>query len=131
MGEILIGQVVIGEDVVGYDYTSRRLSSGTITSIRQLGKYPGMNVFIRGINSINISWDTSVVTKFGEKLMTEHPKHLLGLCLVNPRQVVVRDMSVISETSPEPMVEITWEGNSHYLWAESILVGTNDESADQ
>jgi hypothetical protein len=90
-----------------------------------------MNIFLRGINSINISWDTVVLTLFGEKKMTEHPRHLLGLCLVNPKQIVVREMSVINETSPEPMAEITWEEDCQYLWAEGILVGSNDESANQ
>lgn len=124
-----VGQVQIGERVLGYSYKHRRLQEMVIEDLQVCEAAMSARLIIPQLGFVDACQGTAVLeARTGECLISENPQILLGTCGVNPKQIIIRPISMIQPRSVKEAIWITWnEPDECYLWAEGLLVGTDSE----
>ena len=121
-GPMPVNTLKSGDLVVTYDMGNRRGVAQAVAEIRCLGKRETFNLLLLGVAHVDLSSDTVIVTRTGEKRIGEGPNHLLGSCVLNPNQLLTRQISLMLPSPDTETYEILWEGEG-YLLAEGCLVG--------
>ena len=118
--------LIPGDSVVAYNYEARKQVFITLHGVEHIGRDSGVSILLRGVAYITLALDTIIVTKTGEMRIADSPKYLIGQCLVNPNQLVTRELSLVLPLPDPEMVILTWDG-PEYIIAEGMLVGSSNE----
>ncbi len=123
IGPTFAGTLVPGENVVGYRYEDRRGTAITLTEVRPLGRKEALNILLLGVAYVILGVDTVIVTRTGEKRIEDVPDHMIGTCILNPNQLLTRQVSIALPVPDTEMVELVWDG-PEYLLVEGLLAGS-------
>ncbi len=114
-----------GELVVSYLYEARRGALTTITDTKPVGRASTLSLNLLGVTNIILAEATVIVTRSGERKIEDVPNHLIGTCVLNPNQLLTRQVNFATPGPDLEMIEVTWDG-PEYLLAEGVLCGSYD-----
>ena len=114
-----------GDCAVSYNYEARRGTITTITDTKPVGRASTLSLNLLGVTNIILAEATVIVTRSGDRKIEDVPTHIIGVCLLNPNQLLTRQVNFATPGPDLEMIEVAWDG-PEYLLAEGILCGSLD-----
>jgi hypothetical protein len=115
-----------GDIVRGYHYNEKKIVDFPITAITELNPTYPVRLDYNPPKTLVLSGLTKVLTQGGSTECYKAP-WLLGVCHANPRQLVTfTRVSILEPMDKVPTFKLEWDNPDYFLWAEGILVGSQD-----
>jgi hypothetical protein len=124
-GPMPVETIKSGDLVVSYLYEARRGALTTIIDTKPVGRAAALSLNLLGVTNIILAEATVIVTRSGERKIEDVPNHMIGTCVLNPNQLLTRQVNFVYPAPELEMFELTWDGPEHLL-AEGILCGSYD-----